>query len=184
MGIILNNSKITSWSISLDLPLPPRPNGRKPTLPATRSPALTPLRLPSPVTSAPPGLPTPSRRSPPLSSPTPMVTRSLSSLEERTELPRPRTKPKVDASSMPLATTSASYAATATTTPLNGMKATWIKLADYKIGALVAGTEITAAKWGITYTPTCNVVTSPVTAACATFGSVDDTNYTYGAWWW
>jgi len=79
---------------------------------------------------------------------------------------------------------SAKYAAGGKDDPLNGMKATWIKLADYKIGALVAGTEITAAKWGITYTPTCNAVTSPVTAACATFGATADTNSTYGAWWW
>jgi hypothetical protein len=59
-----------------------------------------------------------------------------------------------------------------TGTILVGMKATWIKKADYKIGALVAGTSITAAKWGLVYIPICDVTnTTTAVAACGTYGS-------------
>lgn len=64
------------------------------------------------------------------------------------------------------------------------MKATWIKKADYKIGALVAGTAITAAKWNLVYVPVCDVTnTTTAVAACNTFGSVVDTDNTYGGSW-
>jgi hypothetical protein len=71
------------------------------------------------------------------------------------------------------------------TVALIGMKATWIKKADYKIGALVAGTAITAAKWGLVYVPVCDVAnaTTPV-AACGSFGKTVDTDNTYGGSWY
>jgi hypothetical protein len=74
--------------------------------------------------------------------------------------------------------------AISSTAILTGMKATWIKLADYKIGALVAGTEITAAKWGIVYDPICNVTTTPVTTACGATFIVADATVTYGGSWY
>lgn len=72
----------------------------------------------------------------------------------------------------------------ATSGTLIGMKATWIKRADYKIAALVAGTSITAAKWNMVYDPICDVVnTTTAVAACASFGSTADTDNVYGGSW-
>ena len=65
------------------------------------------------------------------------------------------------------------------------MVATWIVKKDWLITKLVAGTAITAAKWGLTYVPECNATATPVVAACgvATWGAKDAVATMGGNWW-
>lgn len=63
------------------------------------------------------------------------------------------------------------------------MKATYQTATEFKISKLVAGTAITAAKWGITYVPVCNVTSTTAVAACTSTFIVDSVA-TYGGTWW
>merc|ERR1712166_610084 len=55
---------------------------------------------------------------------------------------------------------------------LTTMVATWIVKKDWVITKLVAGTAITAAKWGLTYVPECNATATPVVAALVSLPGV------------
>lgn len=69
---------------------------------------------------------------------------------------------------------------------LTGMTATWIVKKDWLITKLVAGTTVTAAKWGLTYVPDCNVTNATTAvAACnkTSWGAVGSVITMGGNWW-
>ena len=66
---------------------------------------------------------------------------------------------------------------------ITNMSATFQTATEFKITKLVAGAAITAAKWGLTYVPVCNAVSTPVVAACTTTFAVNSI-LTYGGTWW
>ena len=69
---------------------------------------------------------------------------------------------------------------------LTTMTAAWIVKKDWKITALVAGTTITAAKWGILYVPDCavtNATTAVAACGTATWGAAASTTTMGGNWW-
>ena len=66
------------------------------------------------------------------------------------------------------------------------MVATWIVKKDWLITKLVAGTAITAAKWGLTYVPDCavtNATTAVAACGTATWGAAKSTTTMGGNWW-
>ena len=69
---------------------------------------------------------------------------------------------------------------------LTTMVATWIVKKDWLITKLVAGTAITAAKWGLTYVPDCavtNATTAVAACGTATWGAAKSTTTMGGNWW-